>query len=129
MPPVGGVDPPREALAELEEVEVWHAVGDEDGERLGGSASRRADDPIRASYRKRGKHCPFDTSSRSGMVSTTIAENGLTDPTPGTQIARLVAEKVFLCVGNHHAKVTRRREVAVHLTTVPRKSSTDSVTC
>ena len=72
MPPVGGVDPSWEALAELEEVEVWHVVGEEDGERLRGSSSRGADDAIRGSYRKRGKHCPFDTSSRSGMVSTMI---------------------------------------------------------
>ena len=38
---------------------------------------------------QRGKHWPFDTNSRSGVVSVMIAENGLVEPTPGMQMTRL----------------------------------------
>ena len=70
------IDPAGEALSVFEEVEVGHPVGDEDRERLAGTDSRDADDAILHSYRQRGKHWPFDTSSTSDIVSTTRAENG-----------------------------------------------------
>ena len=52
-------------------------------------------------YRYRGKHWPFDITSRSVIVSTTKAENGLVDPTPGD------ANCTVFSVG--------RRKDAVHL--------------
>src|SRR6185437_11708904 len=41
-------------------------------------------------YRCSGKHCPFDTTSRSGRVSVISAENSLVDPNPVTEMTLLL---------------------------------------
>ena len=75
IPTSARIDPAGKALSVFEEVEVGSPVGEENHELLAGTYSRDADDALLHSYRQRAKHWPFDTSSRSDIVSTTRAEN------------------------------------------------------